>query len=84
MATEKRTSAARRSVTKAQEGAQRAQTLTHLPPQTRRALGEEVGKVRRGEAVSRKELEEKARRLGIAGRSRMGKQELWRAVARAG
>jgi hypothetical protein len=40
--------------------------------------------VRRGEAVSRKELEEKARRLGIAGRSRMGKQELWRAVARAG
>ena len=39
--------------------------------------------VRRGDAPTRKELNEDARRLGIGGRSRMGKAELKRAVARA-
>jgi hypothetical protein len=39
--------------------------------------------VRRGDAPTRKELEEQARRLDIPGRSKMGKAELKRAVARA-
>jgi hypothetical protein len=40
--------------------------------------------VRRGEKPTRKELEEQARKLDIRGRSKMGKAELARAVARAG
>jgi hypothetical protein len=39
--------------------------------------------VRRGESPTRKELEVEARRLDIRGRSKMGKAELKRAVARA-
>jgi hypothetical protein len=38
--------------------------------------------VRSGRAETRKELNEKARRLGISGRSKMGKDELRRAIAR--
>jgi hypothetical protein len=39
--------------------------------------------VRRGDSPTRKELEAEARRLEIRGRSKMGKDELKRAVARA-
>jgi hypothetical protein len=39
--------------------------------------------VRRGESPTRRELNEEARRLDIRGRSKMGKDELKRAVARA-
>jgi hypothetical protein len=83
MATEKQRAAARRNVKKAQAGARSKQTLKHLSPATRTALGKEAAAVRRGDAPTRKELEEQARRLGIAGRSKMGKSELKRAVARA-
>ena len=83
MATEKQRAAARRNVKKAQQASRRGQTLKHLPAGTRTALGVEANKVRRGEAAIRKELDEQARRLGIAGRSKMGKDELRRAIARA-
>ena len=83
MATERQRSAARRNVKKAQAGAKRKQTLKHLPRSTRTALGKEAAAVQRGDAPTRKELEERARRLGIPGRSKMGKAELKRAVARA-
>ncbi len=83
MATEKQRAAARKNVKKAQAGARSKQTLKHLSPATRTALGKEAAAVRRGDAPTRKELEEQARRLGIAGRSKMGKSELKRAVARA-
>jgi hypothetical protein len=83
MATEKQRAAARRNVKKAQTGAKRKQTLKNLPKSTRTALGKEAAAVRRGEAETRKELNEEARRLGIAGRSKMGKDELRRAIARA-
>jgi hypothetical protein len=83
MATEKQRAAARRNVKKAQAGARSKQTLKHLSPATRTALGKEAAAVRRGDAPTRKELEEQARRLSIAGRSKMGKSELKRAVARA-
>jgi hypothetical protein len=83
MATEKQRATARKNVKKAQAGARSKQTLKHLSPATRTALGKEAAAVRRGDAPTRKELEEQARRLGIAGRSKMGKAELKRAVARA-
>jgi hypothetical protein len=83
MATTKQRAAAKRNVKKAQAGAKKAQTLKNLPKRTRTALGKEATAVRRGDAPSRKELEAEARRLDIKGRSKMGKAELKRAVARA-
>ena len=68
---------------KAQAGARRKQTLKNLPSSTRTALGKEAAAVRRGDEPTRKELEAHARRLDIKGRSKMGKAELKRAVARA-
>jgi len=82
MATQKQRSAAKRNVKKAQSGAKRKQTLKNLPRSTRTALGKEASAVRRGDEPTRKELEEKARKLNIRGRSKMGKSELKRAVAR--
>ena len=83
MATTKQRSAARRNVKKAQAGARRKQTLKNLPSSTRTALGKEAAAVRRGDEPTRKELEAEARRLDIRGRSKMGKAELKRAVARS-
>ncbi len=83
MATTRQRAAAKRNVKKAQAGARRKQTLEHLPAKTKKALGEEANKVRRGETETRSELEAKARRLEIRGRSKMGKDELRRAIARA-
>lgn len=83
MASEKQRAAARRNVKKAQAGAKQKQTLKHLPGKTKKALGEEANKVRKGEAKTRKELNEEAARLEIRGRSKMGKDELRRAIARA-
>jgi hypothetical protein len=83
MASEKQRRAAKRNVRKAQAAAKEKQTLKNLPKRTRSALGEEAGKVRRGEEPTRAQLEADARRLEIKGRSKMGKAELKRAVARA-
>jgi hypothetical protein len=83
MATEKQRAAARKNVKKAHAGAQSKQTLKHLSKSTRTALGKEAAAVRRGDEPTRKELEERARKLGIEGRSKMGKAELKRAVQRA-
>ncbi len=83
MATAKQRQSARENVKKAQAGAAKKQTLKNLPRQTRTALGKESAAVHRGEEPTRKQLEEQARRLNIAGRSKMGKAELKRAVARA-
>ena len=82
MATTKQRAAARRNVKRAQQGARRKQTLKNLPKRTRTALGKEASAVRRGDEPTRKELEAEARRLNIEGRSKMGKAELKRAVAR--
>jgi hypothetical protein len=83
MATQKQRAAARSNVKNAQAGAKSKQTLKNLPNQTRSALGQEAAAVRRGDAPTRKELEQEAGKLGIKGRSKMGKDELKRAVARA-
>ena len=83
MATTRQRAAAKRNVKKAQAAAQEKQTLKHLPKRTRTALGKEAAAVRRGDAPTRRELYDEARRLGIEGRSKMGKADLKRAVARA-
>jgi hypothetical protein len=83
MATQKQRAAARKNVKQAQAGAKRKQTLKNLPSSTRTALGKEAAAVRRGDSPTRKELEQRARELDIRGRSKMGKAELKRAVARA-
>ena len=83
MATAKQREAARKNVKKAQAGAQKKQTLKKLDAKTRTALGKEAAAVRRGDEPTRKELEAQARKLDIKGRSKMGKAELKRAVARA-
>ena len=83
MATAKQRAAARQNVQKAQAGAKSKQTLKHLDRKTQTALGKEAAAVRRGDEPTRKELEAEARRLNISGRSKMGKAELKRAVARA-
>ena len=83
MATTKQRQAARKNVKKAQAAAKEQQTLKKLDPKTRTALGKEAAAVRRGDEPTRKELEAEARRLDIKGRSKMGKAELKRAVARA-
>ncbi|HEX4466652.1 MAG TPA: hypothetical protein VH025_05655 [Solirubrobacteraceae bacterium] len=83
MASERQKAAARRNVKKAQSAAKGKQTLKHLSAATRTALGEEANKVRKGEAKTRKELDAEARRLNISGRSKMGKDELRDAIARA-
>ena len=83
MASERQKAAARKNVKKAQSAAKSKQTLKHLSATTRTALGQEANKVRKGEAKTRKELEAEARRLKISGRSKMGKDELRHAIARA-
>ena len=83
MASAKQRQSARANVKKAQSAAKQKQTLKNLPKRTRTALGKEASAVRRGDAPTRRELEEQARKLGIRGRSKMGKAELKRAVARA-
>jgi hypothetical protein len=83
MATRKQRAAARSNVKKAQSGARKKQTLKNLPKEMQSALGKEAAAVRRGDSPTRKELEQEARKLGISGRSKMGKDELKRAVANA-
>jgi hypothetical protein len=83
MASNKQREAAKRNVKKAQSAARGKQTLKNLPSSTRTALGKEASAVRRGDSPTRKDLEAEARSLDIAGRSKMSKDELKRAVARA-
>src|SRR5947209_20541697 len=92
MATTKQRSAARKNVKKAQAGARQGRTISKLPSKTRTALGREGAKAaarKRGAskgtgsgagAMTVTELRREAAKLGIDGRSRMGKAQLIRAV----
>jgi Rho termination factor, N-terminal domain len=93
MATQKQREAARRNVKKAQAGARESRTIAKLAPETRSALGREGAKAaarKRGAskgtgsgagAMTVTELRREAARLGIEGRSKMGKAQLIRAVS---
>jgi hypothetical protein len=86
MATTKQRNAAKRNVTKAQQGAQSKRSLAHLPKATKTALGKQgaaVAQRKRTGASSpktRTELYEIAKRRDLPGRSKMGRDELARAL----
>jgi hypothetical protein len=92
MATKKQREAARKNVKKAQRGAAQKKTITRLSSSTRSALGREGAKAaarKRGAsrgtgsgagAMTVPELRREAAKLGIDGRSKMGKAQLVRAV----
>jgi hypothetical protein len=92
MASQKQRQAARKNVKKAQAGASKKRTISSLPKKTRTALGREGAKAaarKRGAskgtgsgagAMTVTELRREAAKLGIEGRSKMGKAQLIRAV----
>jgi hypothetical protein len=92
MATQKQRQAARSNVKKAQSGARKSRTISKLSKSTRSALGREGAKAaarKRGAtkgtgtgagAMTVSELRREAAKLGIEGRSKMGKASLIRAV----
>lgn len=86
MATRKQTAAAKKNVQKAQQGAQRKRSLANLPKSTKTALGKQGAAVaqrkRTGSSTpkTRQELYEEAKRRDLPGRSKMGRDELARAL----
>jgi Rho termination factor, N-terminal domain len=92
MATQKQRQTAKKNVKKAQTGARRKKTITKLSSKTRTALGREGAKAaarKRGAskgtgsgagAMTVQELRREAAKLGVEGRSKMGKAQLVRAV----
>lgn len=86
MATQKQTQAARRNVKKAASAAKEKRTLARLPRQTKTALGQQAAAVRqrnrRGGTApkTRAELYEIAKKRNLPGRSKMGRDELARAL----
>ena len=93
MASQAQKQAARRNVKKAQSASRRKRTIANLSTETRSALGREGAKAaarKRGAssgtgtgagAMTVTELRREAARLGIDGRSKMGKAQLIRAVS---
>ena len=88
MATQRQRQAAKRNVKKAIAAAKRKRTIAHLPKKTRTALGKQGAAVARRKRTgsstprTRAELYEEAKRRDLPGRSKMGRDELERALAR--
>jgi hypothetical protein len=86
MATQKQVTAAKRNVKKAQAGARAHKSIANMPKATRTALGKQGAAVaqrkRTGSSSpkTRAELYELAKKRGLAGRSKMGRDELARAL----
>jgi hypothetical protein len=86
MASQKQTAAARRNVKKAQAGAKSKRSLANLPQSTRTALGKQGAAVAQRKRTgskspaTRAELYEEAKRRNLDGRSKMGRDELARAL----
>jgi hypothetical protein len=86
MATGKQTRAAKQNVRKAATAAKQQRSLANMPKSTKTALGKQGAAVaqrkRTGGAKpkTRQELYDEARRRGIKGRSKMGRDELARAL----
>jgi hypothetical protein len=89
MATTKQTTAARKNVKKAQKGAQSKRSLANLPKATKTALGKQGAAVaqrkRTGGSTpkTREELYEEAKKKDLPGRSKMGRDELARALGQS-
>jgi hypothetical protein len=92
VASTRQRTAAKRNIRKAQRAARRKKTITKLPQSVRRDLGRQAAKSRQrggrpGRALedrTRQDLYQVAKKRGIAGRSKMGKWDLIRAIRRAG
>jgi hypothetical protein len=86
MATEKQRQAARRNVRKAITAARRKKTIANMPKRTRTALGKQGAAVAQRKRTggthpkTRQELYEMAKRRNLPGRSKMGRDELARAL----
>jgi hypothetical protein len=86
MATKKQVTAAKRNVSKAQAGAKQKRSIANMPAKTRSALGKQGAAVaqrkRTGGASpkTRQELYDIAKRKNLPGRSKMGRDELARAL----
>jgi hypothetical protein len=86
MASTKQTQAAKRNVKKAQQAAKSKRTLSHLSSSTKTALGKQgaaVAQRKRTGAASpktRAELYELAKKRDLPGRSKMGRDELAKAL----
>jgi hypothetical protein len=86
MATKKQTQAARKNVRKAAKAAEKKRSLANMPKETKTALGKQgaaVAKRKRTGASgpkTRQELYEEAKRRNLKGRSKMGRDELARAL----
>ena len=86
MATSKQTQAARKNVKKAASAAKLKRSLANLPKSTKTALGKQGAAVaqrkRTGASTphTRQELYDEAKRRDIKGRSKMGRDELAKAL----
>jgi hypothetical protein len=92
MATAWQRSAAKRNIKSAQKAARKKKTIARLPKSVRTDLGKQAAKSRQrggrpGRALdedrTRTQLYDRAKKLGIEGRSKMGKWELIKAIRRA-
>ena len=88
MASTKQTQAAKKNVKKAQQAAKSKRSLAHLSSATKTALGKQGAAVAQRERTgsstpkTRAELYEIAKKRGIPGRSKMGRDELAKAVGK--
>lgn len=86
MATQKQRVAARKNVKKAIAGAKAKKSIASMPRRTRTALGKQGAAVAQRKRTgasgpkTRQELYDEARRRNVAGRSKMGRAELARAL----
>jgi hypothetical protein len=88
MATTKQRQAAKRNVRKATKAAKNKKSIAHMPAKTRSALGKQGAAVAQrkrtgaSEPKTRQELYGEAQRRNLPGRSKMGRDELERALRR--
>jgi hypothetical protein len=88
VATRKQVQAAKRNVKKAQSGARKKRSIANMPAKTRTALGKQGAAVAQRKRTgasgpkTRQELYDEAKRRNLPGRSKMGRDELARALGR--
>jgi hypothetical protein len=86
MASTKQTQAAKKNVKKAQRAARSQRSLANLPKATKTALGKQGAAVAQrkrtggSQPKTRQELYEEAKKKDLPGRSKMGRDELARAL----
>lgn len=87
--TKAQSAAARKNVRKAAQAAKEKRSLANMPKKTKTALGKQGAAVAQRKRTgadkpkTRQELYEEAKRRGIEGRSKMGRDELARALAQS-